>query len=80
MHNRMGPTAARTSGPQLPALSYATHARTPYWSSACAIGSHGECAHSSPATAPVGVPVIYEACACSCHIPDDASEPQQANR
>ncbi len=80
MHNRMGLTTARTSGPQLPALSYATHARTTYRSSSCAIGTHHECAQSSPATAPVGVPVIYEACACSCHVADDAPEPRQANQ
>lgn len=80
MHNRMGPTTARTSGLQLPALSYATHARTTYRSSSCAIGTHRECAQSSPATAPVGVPVIYEACDCSCHTADDASEPRQVNQ
>lgn len=80
MHNRMGPTTARTSGPQLPALSYATHARITYWSTSCAIGAHRKCAQSSPATAPVGVPVTYEACDCSCHTTDDASEPRQANQ
>ncbi len=80
MHNRMGPTAARTSGLRLPALSYATHARTTYRSSSCAIGTHSECAQSSPATAPVGVPVIYEACACSCHTPNEPLEPWQANQ
>ncbi len=42
-------------------------AATPYESSACRIGTHQECAHSSPTTAPIGIPVIYEACACSCH-------------
>lgn len=80
MHNRMGPTTARTSGLYLPSLSYATHARTTYRSSSCAIGTHRECAQSSPATAPVGVPVTYEACDCSCHTTDDASEPQQVNQ
>ncbi|MFD5512692.1 hypothetical protein ACFWIB_33700 [Streptomyces sp. NPDC127051] len=80
MHNRTGPTNAHTSGPHLPALSYATHARLTYQSSACAIGTHSECAQSSPATAPVGVPVIYEACACSCHTPDEPSNPRQANQ
>lgn len=39
----------------------------PYKSSSCSIGTHRECAYSSPAVAPVGVPVIYEACDCSCH-------------
>ncbi|MFI6102729.1 hypothetical protein [Streptomyces sp. NPDC051310] len=42
---------------------------TPYRSSRCQIGTHHECAHSSPATAPIGIPVIYEACACPCHTP-----------
>ncbi|MEU4277631.1 hypothetical protein AB0F57_22360 [Streptomyces tanashiensis] len=42
---------------------------TPYRSTSCRIGTHHECAHSAPATAPVDVPVIYEACACSCHAP-----------
>ncbi|MFF3603051.1 hypothetical protein [Streptomyces sp. NPDC002463] len=42
-------------------------ATTPYRSSACRIGTHHECAHSSPTTAPIGIPVVYEACACSCH-------------
>lgn len=80
MFNRMGATAARASGLQLPSTSYATHARTVYRSSSCAIGTHNECAQSSSATAPVGVPVIYEACACSCHVADDAPEPRQANQ
>lgn len=38
-----------------------------YKSSSCSIGTHRECAHSTPAVAPVGVPVIYEVCDCSCH-------------
>ncbi|WP_432065071.1 hypothetical protein [Streptomyces sp. C10-9-1] len=45
----------------------------PYRSSSCRIGTHGECAQSSPATAPIGVPVVYEACDCSCHTADLAS-------
>lgn len=40
---------------------------TPYRSSSCLIGTHRQCAHSSPAVAPVGVPVVYEACDCPCH-------------
>ncbi|TGB08593.1 hypothetical protein E2651_18640 [Streptomyces sp. MZ04] len=39
----------------------------PYRSSACRIGTHHACAESFPATAPVGVPVVYEACDCPCH-------------
>lgn len=38
-----------------------------YQSSPCRIGRHYECAHSSPAAAPIGIPVVYEACSCSCH-------------
>lgn len=45
-----------------------THAKAvPYRSSSCLIGTHHECAHSSPAVAPIGVPVVYEACDCPCH-------------
>ncbi|MFF4100543.1 hypothetical protein [Streptomyces sp. NPDC001903] len=80
MHNRTGPTNAYTSGPQLPPLSYATHARLTYRSTSCAIGAHSECTQSSLATAPVGVPVIYEACSCACHTPNEPSEPRQANQ
>lgn len=42
-------------------------AAIPYRSSACRIGTHDECGHSSPTSAPVGVPVIYEVCTCPCH-------------
>ncbi len=42
-------------------------ANTPYRSTSCRIGTHRDCAHSSPKTAPIGIPVIYEACSCSCH-------------
>ena len=45
----------------------------PYRSISCRIGTHGECVQSSPATAPVGVPVVYEACNCSCHTVDLAA-------
>lgn len=38
-----------------------------YRSASCRIGTHYACAESSPATAPVDVPVIYETCDCSCH-------------
>ncbi|AZS72791.1 hypothetical protein DDE74_19100 [Streptomyces lydicus] len=45
-----------------------THPKAvPYQSSSCRIGTHFECAQSSPATAPIGIPVVYEACSCSCH-------------
>jgi hypothetical protein len=39
----------------------------PYRSVACRIGMHPVCAESDPAAAPSDVPVIYEACDCSCH-------------
>lgn len=80
MHNRMGTPATPTSGLQLPALSYATHARVPYWSSSCAIGTHSQCTQSIPVKPPAGIPVRYEACACSCHTPNDATEPQQVDQ
>ncbi|MGW3057933.1 hypothetical protein ACWC98_18710 [Streptomyces goshikiensis] len=80
MFNRKGTAAAHTSGLQLPALSYATHARTTYRSTACAIGTHPECAHSRPTKAPAGVPVTYEACDCSCHAAGDRPQPQQVNQ
>ncbi|GGS71797.1 hypothetical protein GCM10010240_00610 [Streptomyces griseoviridis] len=44
-----------------------TQGVAPYRSTACRIGTHRECAVSSPALAPVDIPVIYEACDCSCH-------------
>lgn len=47
-----------------------SHTRAvPYRSISCRIGTHRECAHSCPTTAPVGVPVVYETCACPCHVP-----------
>ncbi|MFJ7773944.1 hypothetical protein [Streptomyces yangpuensis] len=53
---------------------------TTFRSSSCAIGTHPECTQSSPDTAPVGVPVIYEACDCSCHAPGAASVLRQVNQ
>lgn len=77
MSNRTIPTAARTSGhPLRPALPLGVDA-VPYRSSSCAIGTHRECAHSSPGTAPVDVPVIYEACDCLCHDTDNGSRPRR---
>lgn len=43
----------------------------PYRSIACRIGTHSSCVESSPFLAPVDVPVIYEACDCSCHSASD---------
>ncbi|MFD8289152.1 hypothetical protein ACFV2B_13190 [Streptomyces lavendulae] len=51
-----------------------------YWSSACAIGTHSQCTQSIPVKAPVDIPVIYEACACSCHAPNEEPETQQVNQ
>ncbi|MFD0367731.1 hypothetical protein [Streptomyces sp. NPDC127114] len=51
---------------------------TPYRSTPCRIGTHYECAHSSPTVAPVGIPVIYEACACPCHEPAVQPAPTEA--
>lgn len=55
-------------------------AAAPYRSSACGIGTHDECAHSSPASAPVGVPVVYEACSCPCHPPIGKSPSRKVPR
>ncbi len=44
-----------------------------YRSSACRIGTHHDCSHSSPTAAPVGIPVVYEACECTCHPTDDGN-------
>ncbi|MFB7573030.1 hypothetical protein [Streptomyces sp. NPDC056165] len=45
-----------------------TNAETvPYLSTSCRIGTHHVCAESSPAAAPIDVPVIYEVCDCPCH-------------
>ena len=46
-----------------------------YRSISCRIGTHRDCAQSSPRTAPVGVPVVYEACDCSCHMTADRTAP-----
>ncbi|MFI1280454.1 hypothetical protein ACH4U5_06750 [Streptomyces sp. NPDC020858] len=80
MLNRMVPTPARTSGHPLRLAPPPGAETSPYRSISCAIGTHHECAQSSPATAPVGVPVIYEACECPCHTPDDRSEPRRVTQ
>ncbi|MET9988260.1 hypothetical protein ABZ061_01615 [Streptomyces mutabilis] len=43
----------------------------PYRSAACRIGTHLACAESSPASAPVDLPVVYETCDCPCHSTSD---------
>ncbi len=46
----------------------ATHTKpVTYQSSSCRMGTHCECAHSSPMVAPIGIPVVYEACNYTCH-------------
>ncbi|GAA1891839.1 hypothetical protein GCM10009837_12400 [Streptomyces durmitorensis] len=52
----------------------------PYRSSACRIGTHHACAEPSPATAPVDVPVVYEACDCPCHATANQPAPAEASQ
>ncbi|MGW4819339.1 hypothetical protein ACWEP4_10210 [Streptomyces sp. NPDC004227] len=52
----------------------------PYLSTSCRIGTHHVCAESSPAAAPIDVPVIYEACDCPCHSTCDQSAPAEVKR
>jgi hypothetical protein len=49
----------------------------PYRSTVCRIGTHPACAEASPASAPAGVPLIYEACDCPCHSAPDRSSPAE---
>ncbi len=51
-----------------------------YRSSSCRIGTHHAYAESSPATAPVDVPVIYESCDCPCHTIAIPEVPTEAAR
>lgn len=46
---------------------------TSYRSTACRIGTHLVCAESSAVSAPIDVPVVYEACDCACHSASDRS-------
>ncbi|TXS16803.1 hypothetical protein EAO68_02530 [Streptomyces sp. wa22] len=39
----------------------------PYRSSSCLIGTHHECVQSTQSASPVGIPVVYESCSCTCH-------------
>ncbi|AJF64993.1 hypothetical protein SVTN_11720 [Streptomyces vietnamensis] len=54
-----------------------TDSAAAYQSSACRIGTHHECAHSAPTAAPVDIPVVYEACGCSCHPAGDQNAPKE---
>ncbi|GAB3010211.1 hypothetical protein GCM10023080_090690 [Streptomyces pseudoechinosporeus] len=56
---------------QQPRITHAEAAS--YRSSSCRIGTHHACAESSPAAAPIDLPVIYEACDCPCHSAFDQS-------
>lgn len=58
----------------------ATPSAATYRSTACRIGTHSVCAESSPVSAPVDVPVIYETCACSCHPTYDQPTPREVQR
>jgi hypothetical protein len=50
-------------------------------STACRIGTHRACAESTPASAPVDLPLIYEACGCLCHaVPDQSRGGDDAAR
>lgn len=52
----------------------------PYRSTACRLGTHRACSESSPAAAPVDVPVVYEACACPCHSTPSWPAPTEVQR
>jgi hypothetical protein len=52
----------------------------PYRSTACRIGIHQSCAESSPASAPVDLPVVYEACDCPCHAASKRSMPGEVEQ
>jgi hypothetical protein len=55
-------------------------AAVPYRSTACRIGTHLVCAESSPAAAPVDLPVVYETCDCPCHSMPDRSTDAEAGQ
>jgi hypothetical protein len=52
----------------------------PYRSTACRIGTHYSCAESSPASSPVDLPVVYEACDCPCHSMSGQMQPPEVQR
>ncbi len=52
----------------------------PYCSTACRMGTHPLCTESSPVSAPVDLPVVYETCACLCHSIPGRSEPREVQR
>ncbi|OQD55395.1 hypothetical protein BM536_012410 [Streptomyces phaeoluteigriseus] len=52
----------------------------PYRSTACRIGTHHACAESSPVSAPDDLPVVNEACDCSCHSMSGQTAPSEVQR
>lgn len=52
----------------------------PYRSTACRLGTHHACSESSPAEAPIDLPVVYEACACPCHSAPGRPAPAEGQR
>lgn len=52
----------------------------PYRSTACRIGTHSACTESSPASAPVDLPIVYETCARLCHSASDHSKPTEVEQ
>jgi hypothetical protein len=52
----------------------------PYQSTACRIGTHLACTESSPVSAPIDLPVVYETCACPCHSASHHSTPVEVER
>lgn len=57
-----------------------TTAAAPYRSTACRIGTHSLCTESSPASAPVDLPLIYERCGCPCHSTCDQATLREGQR
>ncbi len=49
----------------------------PYLSISCRIGTHRTCTETSLPAAPVDIPVVYEACDCSCHTAVDRNAPTE---
>jgi len=52
----------------------------PYRSTACRIGTHLACTESSPTSAPIDLPVVYETCACPCHSASHLSTPVEVEQ
>ncbi|MEU2926067.1 hypothetical protein ABZ636_13630 [Streptomyces sp. NPDC007251] len=50
----------------------------PYRSTACR--THLACKESSPVSAPIDLPVVYETCACPCHSASHHSTPPEVEQ